>query len=439
MALYAFDGTWNEPDNDGNDDDRNTNVIKFAEHYAHLKNADEELRAMKADYIHGVGNRFGRAGRIVGGFVGAGGKERVREMIDLLRVNFENGDEEIDVVGFSRGAAIAVHFCNKLNGGVIVGGEKVKPMIRFLGLWDIVPAFGAPGIFSGFANEINIGWDLGLPGNVLHCAHAMALNETRQAFNVLRLDPKGKYLHVSERWFRGVHSDVGGGNGNLALSSIPLRWMMEQARLPDSEGLPVLPFGEEQLTEAGRLSDPRAAISVNSFGGKTANRPFYAGDESRLHPSAAVRLGPGESIRDPVDSKLVSNYAGILVEAGARYLFRPDPAGKWTDLDIPCDASGWPDEAGDDDGFFTRVTMDLLRSRIGGLLRRVNRAGWFEMCACPGFDDDEGFGIGRGQFSIDPWECPQSAPLVLFTNDCLFPNNYGNNEGVVDVTITRVS
>lgn len=439
MALYAFDGTWNKPDTDGNSEDDNTNVIKFAEHYARIKDARAEFAAMKADYIHGVGNRFGRAGKIVGGFVGAGGKERVREMVALLTKNFENGDYEVDVIGFSRGAAIALHFCNKLDKGIVVRGEKVQPMIRFLGLWDIVPAFGAPGILSEFANEINIGWDLDLPENVLHCAHAMALNETRQAFNVLRLDPKGNYPHVHELWFRGVHSDVGGGNGNLGLSSIALRWMMEQARLPDSSGSPILPFSDAQLEEAGKPCNDRAPISTNGFGGKIANRPFHPKDEDRLHPSAARRLQPGDSMEIEVNSEIISNHSGIITEAGASYLFQPDPKGEWTDLEIKCDSSGWPDDVDDDKGFFAKLTHKFLESRIGGMLRRVRKAAWFEMCACPGFDDDDAFPIGSGQFSKTPWKSPRSAPLVFFANDCLFPNKYDNNHGSIRVTVTRAS
>ena len=34
---------------------------------------------------------------------------------------------------------------------------------------------------------------------------------------------------ASEVWFAGVHSDVGGGNGNLGLNDIALRWMALKA------------------------------------------------------------------------------------------------------------------------------------------------------------------------------------------------------------------
>lgn len=440
MALYAFDGTWNKPDYDGDVTDQNTNVVKFAEHFARIKNAGEDLAAMKAGYVNGVGNRFGRTGRIVGGLVGAGARDRVREMIEILTQNFEDGDTEVNVIGFSRGAAIAVHFCNKIDKGIKVRGEKVKPMVRFLGLWDIVPAFGIPGVFVDWASDINFGWDLDLPENVLRCSHAMALNETRQAFNVHRLDPKGRYPHVRELWFRGVHSDVGGGNGNLGLSSIALHWMMEQAREPDDSGNPVIPFQDNQLDEVKHLINARAAISANKTPGDREDRPFHPKDEEKLHPTAAKRLKVGESFKVEVDSRLTFDYAEILLEPGAAYTFEPDPAGIWYDDIIQCTAAGWPDELDRSDSIFSRLKEGILESKMVGLLRRVRRANWFELCACPGFDDDSAFPVGKGQHAATPWTSPRTAPLTFFANDALFPfNKYKNNRGELCVLVTRTA
>lgn len=439
MALYAFDGTWNLPDYDGNADDRNTNVIKFAEHYAAVTaGAGADLAAMKASYRDGVGTRFGRTGKIVGGLTGLGARDRIREMIDMLRQNFEAGDTLVHVIGFSRGAAIALQFCNDLDEGVEVNGEKIKPMVQFLGLWDIVPAFGIPGIFSDWAADINLGWDLDLPENVLRCSHAMALNETRQAFDVHRLDPKGKYPHVRELWFRGVHSDVGGGNGNIGLQSIALLWMMEQAREPGGDGLPVIPFGDAQLEAVKAACNPKAPVSINSSAGDHEDRPLHPKDEEKLHPSAARRLKPGESIGVEVDSKRVFHFADILVESGAAYTFSPDPAGRWHDDTIECDATGWPDQLTRSNSIFARIKENLLESRLVGLLRRVRKANWFELCACPGFDDDAAFPVGKGQHAATPWHCPRTAPLTFFANDALHPNKYGNNRGSLGVRVTRV-
>ena len=63
------------------------------------------------------------------------------------------------------------------------------------------------------------------------CYHALALDEARQAFRPTRV--KGG----CEVWFRGVHSDVGGGNDNHALNDITLRWMLRKAIV---SGLPMV-------------------------------------------------------------------------------------------------------------------------------------------------------------------------------------------------------
>jgi hypothetical protein len=57
---------------------------------------------------------------------------------------------------------------------------------RFIGLFDVVGAFGL-GI-AGDIRILNIGHHLSLPKNRIgYCFHAMALDETRVSFNVIRL------------------------------------------------------------------------------------------------------------------------------------------------------------------------------------------------------------------------------------------------------------
>ena len=60
----------------------------------------------------GPGTRFGPLGKLFGGAFGTGGKERVEEAYKKLEKNFGDADEVIDIVGFSRGAALAAHFSN---------------------------------------------------------------------------------------------------------------------------------------------------------------------------------------------------------------------------------------------------------------------------------------------------------------------------------------
>jgi hypothetical protein len=68
----------------------------------------------------------------------------------------------------------------------------------------------------------------------------MALDECRALFPLTRLRIVGANLadRLTEVWFRGVHSDVGGGNGNRGLNWISLNWMFQNAI---RAGLPIGP------------------------------------------------------------------------------------------------------------------------------------------------------------------------------------------------------
>jgi uncharacterized protein (DUF2235 family) len=240
MALYAFDGTWNT---DHPESEKDTNVIKFRNAYAE-----------RVFYREGVGTRFGPFGRLIGGMSGAGGRERIEEALEALKENFQNGDTTIDIVGFSRGAALAVHFANKIAKGV--DGVGAQQPVRFLGIWDIVGSFDIPG------NTIDLGWDLGMPPNVKNSFHAMALDEKRVLFPLSRLSQRGVssvQAPLAEVWFRGVHSDVGGGDPDLGLSSIALNWMLRNAIRC---GLVIKP---ENLTANQKIMDPGAGISHHGF------------------------------------------------------------------------------------------------------------------------------------------------------------------------------
>jgi uncharacterized protein (DUF2235 family) len=233
MALYAFDGTWRE---DEIDDEKDSNVRRFHDAYEGNK-----------VYVPGIGTRFGKLGRALGGAIGTGGRTRVLEMYEALKGTYRSGDHVIDIVGFSRGAALALHFANRIHSeGPIGPGETAAPQIRFLGLWDVVASFGLPG------NDINLGWDLELPPSVTTCVHGMALDERRGTFAPTRV--KGAY----EVWFRGVHSDVGGGNQNVKLSNIALRWMMRRAI---QAGVPVNP----KRIPTPEMIDTQAAIRPAGF------------------------------------------------------------------------------------------------------------------------------------------------------------------------------
>ena len=265
MALYAFDGTWNS-EKDAGRYDLNTNVVRFKDLYTGTR-----------FFYQGVGTKHGTIGKLLGGAFGVGGHERIDEAKRDIEKQFNAGDRAIDVVGFSRGAALAVDFANVISDdGVKINGVTEKPAIRFLGVFDIVAAFGIPINLPGFNfNRINLGYKLTLPKAVQSCYHALALDEARQAFRPTRV--QGGY----EVWFRGVHSDIGGGNNNHALNDITLRWMLNKAI---ATGLPMatdcVTTGCARVDVAGKISENFDPIR---------NRPREPKPGDRYHYTVAGR------------------------------------------------------------------------------------------------------------------------------------------------------
>jgi len=125
--------------------------------------------------------------------------------------------------------------------------------------------------------------------SVRHGFHALALNETRNAFApVLWECPPGWEGNVEQVWFRGAHGDVGGQIGGLTaarpLANIPLVWMLERA---EAVGL-ALPDGWK-----GRFPQDVNAPMVGTWRawGKwfviRRKRALLQDVSERLHPSLA--------------------------------------------------------------------------------------------------------------------------------------------------------
>lgn len=115
--------------------------------------------------------------------------------------------------------------------------------IRFLGLWETVEAYGMP--IEALKRGINwVIWpmlfgDLILSPLVQRACHALSLDDERTTFHPLLWDevaeanmvanhqvPAGR---VTQVWFAGVHSNVGGGYPEDQLSLVSLNWIMAEA------------------------------------------------------------------------------------------------------------------------------------------------------------------------------------------------------------------
>src|SRR5262245_43331643 len=109
--LFAFDGTNQDDSGTGTDWDAvsgDTNIYRFYSAYQGYRGPDDTC-----DYCEGVGTRLGFLGTAVGGAVGFGWAARIEESYQALCPGFE-ADPIIDVIGFSRGAAIALDFVNTI-------------------------------------------------------------------------------------------------------------------------------------------------------------------------------------------------------------------------------------------------------------------------------------------------------------------------------------
>ncbi len=233
--IVCCDGTWNEPDQLDNGKPTPTNVVKFMNA---LKNNRGQQRF---HYEEGVGGRKWEALR--GGIYGYGLDKRILAAYRFLSNRFSDTDWDRDenkvfLLGFSRGAYTA----RRISGLIAHSGIPVKVKdtelgfelykrrdtesvaemkeerrffdipIEMIGVWDTVKA----------TNDSDY-HDNKLSDNVVAGYHAMAIDEKRKSFPVLKWNKNSKATQV---WFVGVHSDVGGGYGDAHLADIALEWMI---------------------------------------------------------------------------------------------------------------------------------------------------------------------------------------------------------------------
>ena len=196
----------------------------------------------------------------------------------------------INVIGFSRGAAGARVFVNKLMkdwapGGKIVGSIPYE--VNFVGLFDTVASVGPPDSvnsviqFDKFDGHFEWASDgrLNIPAAVKRCVHFFSIHEQRMSFPLDTVRMGSTYPQNAARLlevaYPGVHSDVGGGyvwseqgkarlGDEDKLSRIPLHDMYIEAL---KAGVPLLlqdQFKDEDLIRDFRIT-PDVARAFNAW------------------------------------------------------------------------------------------------------------------------------------------------------------------------------
>ena len=258
--ILCCDGTWNKADQEDNGTPCPTNVVKIS--YQIAKRDGDIPQIIYYDQGVGSGNALDR---LSGGAFGQGLEDNIHDAYRFLIANYEYGDE-LYLFGFSRGAFTArsiagmIRKCGVLRrefvkhyrdaialyrsehhpadpaamkfrqGYSVCRGGDIK--IRFIGAWDTVGALGIPlrGL-RWLTSDLYEFHDTELSGAVEYAYHALAIDERRAPFEPTLWMYKPKpWQTIEQKWFCGVHSDVGGGYPEHGLSDITLEWMIGRAQ-----------------------------------------------------------------------------------------------------------------------------------------------------------------------------------------------------------------
>jgi type VI secretion system (T6SS) phospholipase Tle1-like effector len=344
-----------------------------------------------AFYDDGVGTSSFKPLAILGGVFGWGLKRNVLDIYKFLCANYEP-DCEIFGFGFSRGAfTIRVVIGLVLSQGLVRGNtdaefyEKAKmayrayraekfhtiwrlewvlrklrdlclyalgvryeksdnqqvERIEFLGLWDTVAAYGLPidEMSRGVSQWI---WPLELPDRsfnprIQRACHALSLDDERTTFHPVLWNEKDvPEEQLSQVWFAGVHSNVGGGYPDDSLAHIPLYWIMTEAQLrglrfktipnkPTNPDPDMLAYAEWRRDKDGRLYDsrnglggyyrygPRKIADLSHMRFSLRKGDFVHNNRPTIHETAIIRAQRGAHRYAPIG---IPEAYDVLTDAG---------------------------------------------------------------------------------------------------------------------------
>ncbi|MEZ5739300.1 MAG: DUF2235 domain-containing protein [Burkholderiaceae bacterium] len=276
---------------------RDTNVVKLAR----LSLADHKQIVY---YDPGVGSNDGlplndpiesliyRFQRVLGFALARGIYGQIAEAYLFICTNFQPGDR-IFLFGFSRGAFAArsvgglinmfglvpvsmtslipsmvqAYFSNPQRRRKGPSRDEIAadirasfvpasrlPTVHFVGVWDTVESVG-------IASNLQISNNTSISGKrFAHVRHAVSLHECRQDYRPrLYAEQCDPHQTIEQRWFAGVHSDVGGSYAEAGLSNCALQWIARAAiraglrvdtrRLRECRGDPLAPAHDQTFDQ----------------------------------------------------------------------------------------------------------------------------------------------------------------------------------------------
>lgn len=266
---------------------------------------------------------------------GRGINRRIRRAYGWLASRYRPGDR-IFLIGYSRGAFAVRSLAGVIDRvGLLRQEEAIERMVQqafrhyqinnggearevfsdlhcrrdvpieMIGCFDTVKSLGLRAPFVWKWSEIRHSFhNHQLGHHIRHGFHALALDETREAFRPILWECEpDRAGSVEQVWFRGSHSDVGGQlagyHTSRPLANIPLTWMLERI---ERCGLP-LPVGWRQ-----RFPTDSDAPSVGTWTGwgkiflARKKRVFGTDPTESVHPSAEGRSFLAREVSELIQS-----------------------------------------------------------------------------------------------------------------------------------------
>jgi len=236
--IFCFDGTSNSPRDAVQDislrgeveDDSITNVLKL-----HLLcGGDLQNRPLDGTqhslYYRGIGT-YGSGLRRTINRILAPERQDVASILrtachDLKRL-YQPGDQ-VFLFGFSRGAALARRFAAIVRARTGVTPPPGTHLIRFVGVFDTVASIDQPNLDRERKPKTRVLFEHHtISPDIREALHLVSLDERRIPFQPTLMNRDHR---VTEVWFPGVHSDVGGGFHLDGLSDIALDFMLRDLR-----------------------------------------------------------------------------------------------------------------------------------------------------------------------------------------------------------------
>ncbi|NKN34291.1 phospholipase effector Tle1 domain-containing protein [Marichromatium bheemlicum] len=532
--IVCCDGTWQDLESD-----YPTNVVQLAQATQPRGGAPETDQLVYYDEGLGAEGGVGMITReltaVIGGAFGRGIDKNIMDAYRFLVLNYRAGDE-IYLFGFSRGAYTVRSLAGFIGAAGLLQRQQLRHIreayefyrdpeadsaeveryrhlraqhapppapIRLLGCWDTVGSLGFPDIIPGLTLDRALNRRYRFHNNrigahVEHVAHAVALDEARAQFMVTLADAEDPIrTQVRETWFPGDHGCIGGGCfEKRGLSSIALRWMLEQAADLglgiDTAGIEVDVSGHFKrpgpIIEGLAPADPSIFVddSVSPPYTPAARTPLQLHHDTRprlrahapqqsldLHPCVAQRwrdcawwrpaplapltdrldrwaednpnpqaelpadgrLTPGQGVEIEVDARtrnLAQQPWRLHLEAGARYRIALAPTQVWQDGTLPPCSADGWDR--DDLHGLRRLSAPLVR--LIEHQRQHPEARWFELVGEIHEQDGTRHPFRLGAFPPPIIQPPASGELLCYANDV--QEHYDNNAGRIRLSIQRL-